>query len=610
MIQTADPHNGWGSTGDARLWVPASTRSELPDIPSDTLTALSCPPEYSCSSSARPPWAFIPAPASPRSGGPRSTSPTRRSTGGGRCSTAAPRRPDEVMLTAPLVNARVSRGRHSRAHRPARSYTVVGCALACSRGSESVVAAPGTLIGGPGASPPTRSTHRRVPRRAPRDVGRRPRAEQARRPGHLPAVILDPPATTPFDEQSAATARRSPTCSFPCSSPCRRLPRTARGDPPGRAAFAVGRDVRLIPLRSSPPPGHRRDLRRVVLGAASCSVSSPASSASPLASPPRLPPGCPRWLGPRLTSPRSTFARSSSCVVVAVGVVTGILAAVVPARQAARIDVVAALRGQRGSPAPSRRTPIVGVVDGARRRRCSRSWAAAGRSPPNGPRRSRSAGAHRAADRPGRGTRGPRSRRLLPNRRQHRRPHRPAAPPRGAAGPARRRPQPWSFRPCRRSYPRRCVRERGRHALRRLVRPARPARRTRRRSRPTPPSCRCSTGPSSDSRPWSLRSTPRRPRRRSKHPAGRDARPSSRRSRTASAAAAPRWCCSDLPHRPARSATTTPRSTQARLRCRAERPAVPVRAAEPLLRTVRRPRVHRSEVRTCSRPSGYRVTPE
>ncbi|HYN76010.1 MAG TPA: hypothetical protein VEV13_07400, partial [Candidatus Limnocylindria bacterium] len=45
-----------------------------------------------------------------------------------------------------------------------------------------------------------------------------------------------------------------------------------------------------------------------------------------------------------------------------VGVVTGVLAAVIPARQASRLDVVAALRGRSGAGPRSRRTPVVGTV--------------------------------------------------------------------------------------------------------------------------------------------------------------------------------------------------------------------------------------------------------
>ncbi len=45
-----------------------------------------------------------------------------------------------------------------------------------------------------------------------------------------------------------------------------------------------------------------------------------------------------------------------------VALVTGVLAAVVPSRTAARQDVVAALAGRRGRAAPSRRTPVIGLA--------------------------------------------------------------------------------------------------------------------------------------------------------------------------------------------------------------------------------------------------------
>lgn len=130
------------------------------------------------------------------------------------------------------------------------------------------------------------------------------------------------------------------------------------------AAFAVGarRQARSLGLVSA-TGGSAMDVRRivlaggVVLGAAGAAVGvglglAGAAVLLPLAA---------RHLAG--VDPGHYDVRLPELVAIAVvGLVTGVLAAVVPARSAARQEPVAALTGRRGQVRTPRRTPVIGVV--------------------------------------------------------------------------------------------------------------------------------------------------------------------------------------------------------------------------------------------------------
>lgn len=129
------------------------------------------------------------------------------------------------------------------------------------------------------------------------------------------------------------------------------------------AAFAVGarRQSRALGLLAA-TGGTARQVRRVVLaqglvlGAAGGAVGVAAGIlaayvAVPVAN---------RWSA--VSVPPPDIRPLELAALVALGVTTGLIAALLPARTAARQDVVAALRGRRGVVRTRRRLPVIGLV--------------------------------------------------------------------------------------------------------------------------------------------------------------------------------------------------------------------------------------------------------
>lgn len=129
------------------------------------------------------------------------------------------------------------------------------------------------------------------------------------------------------------------------------------------AAFAVGtrRQSRALALVAA-AGGDRRDIRRVVLagglvlGAAAGLVGVAAGVLAALAASPFL------WHLTGTDPGRFDLRPLELAPIALLGVVTGVLAAVFPARAAARQDVVAVLGGRRGEVRTRRRVPVAGLA--------------------------------------------------------------------------------------------------------------------------------------------------------------------------------------------------------------------------------------------------------
>ncbi len=278
-----------------------------------------------------------------------------------------PQSPQEVVLTAPLLERTgLTIGDSLALTDPVGNYTVVGVVEQGGfRGLSSVVAAPGSLIGRPGGVSAQFSTTRLFVANTPIAWDNVLALNSKGVLVTSRAVLLDPPGTTPFSESGVLDMASSSSDYLIVVLVGAVIAALVILEVVllAGAAFAVGarRQAHSLALVAA-SGGSRRDLRRTVLGGGVvlgltagvlgvllAIVGAFATRAALLA-----------WTTVNIAAfdvrPLELLA------VVAFALVTGILAAVVPARQASRMDVVAALRGQRGSPPPSRRTPVVGIV--------------------------------------------------------------------------------------------------------------------------------------------------------------------------------------------------------------------------------------------------------
>ncbi|HET9655667.1 MAG TPA: FtsX-like permease family protein, partial [Kineosporiaceae bacterium] len=128
-------------------------------------------------------------------------------------------------------------------------------------------------------------------------------------------------------------------------------------------ALAVGarRNARNLALIAA-AGGHRTQLRAVVLANALFAGLIGTVAAGLLGA--AIGSGAVAWLhGRGLTNaPRVDIHLADLAALVAVGVATALAAALLPARQASRADVVAALNGARGQAPPQLRVPVTGLV--------------------------------------------------------------------------------------------------------------------------------------------------------------------------------------------------------------------------------------------------------
>ncbi len=281
----------------------------------------------------------------------------------------APTSNDEVMLTPRMLDRTgLTLGESLVLTDPERTYTVVGTvAREGDRGLTSVIAAPGTLIGARdgiplsetyGASgfligPPVSWDDVSVYNEQGAVVTSR-------------AVLDNPPPTTRFDELYGEAFSGGVSDYLIAALILAMVACLAALEVVllAGAAFAVGarRQAHSLALISA-SGGERRDLRRVVLGgglvlgavAGVLGIIGAVLAAGVTDLVVR------RWI-PQLDLARFDVRPLELVAVFLLGVGTGVLAAVVPARQASRLDVVAALRGRSGAPPRSRRTPVIGVA--------------------------------------------------------------------------------------------------------------------------------------------------------------------------------------------------------------------------------------------------------
>ena len=275
VIQPADPQSGWGSTGEAAPPAPPAAPGgpSGPATPSETLAALDLPAGsrlvveqqtsvgvHTRTGIGSVGWTEVDL------GDPALVG--RWTLLEGRAAAGA----DEVVVTAPLLQRTgLELGGTLELTEPARSYTIVGVTeLASYRGGESVVAAPGTLIGVEGGIPADQVWTAAGFLDGPPVTWEQVLAFNER--GVLVtsrAVILDPPATTPYDEQfgaygSSVTDLLVPVLIASVVAGLALLEVVLLAG----AAFAVGarRQAHSLALVAA-SGGDRRDLlRRVVLG--------------------------------------------------------------------------------------------------------------------------------------------------------------------------------------------------------------------------------------------------------------------------------------------------------------------------------------------------------
>ncbi|HEU4912843.1 MAG TPA: FtsX-like permease family protein [Actinomycetes bacterium] len=277
----------------------------------------------------------------------------------------APREPSEVAVTPTLLDhlgAQV--GDTVELSSPARELTVTGVVrVTGNRTAEEFFALPGTLIG------------KGVPAHGPatvRLVGDRPVSwadvQALNAQGvivYSRHVVLDPPPRpdVPFYEVSGESDNPSWVFALLAGVMIVALAALEVTLLAG-AAFAVGtrRQARALALVAA-AGGSRRDVRRVVLagglvlgGAASIAgIATGVGLAA--ASKPLLMAWSDSFDFGRFDVPPWELAG-----IAALGVVTGLLAAVLPARSAARQDPVAALGGRRGQVRTPRKVPAIGLV--------------------------------------------------------------------------------------------------------------------------------------------------------------------------------------------------------------------------------------------------------
>jgi putative ABC transport system permease protein len=283
-----------------------------------------------------------------------------------------PANDSEVMVT-PAMSARTGArvGDTLTLTAPTASYTVVGViSQNGARGALTAVARPGTLIGAPGGLPASMPFSRDTGFLVGAPVTWQ-HVQAMNQQGAVVtsrAVLLDPPATTAFERRFSDVSSSSMgdylvivlLATMIVGLGCLIVVLLAG------TAFAVGarRQARSLAVVAA-GGGDRKDLRRVVLG--SGLVLGVAAGAVGVLLGVALAALVDQllwrndWL---LDADLASFdVRPLDLLVIAgIGVATGVLAAVVPARQAARLDVVAALRGRSGASRRSRRTPLAGIL--------------------------------------------------------------------------------------------------------------------------------------------------------------------------------------------------------------------------------------------------------
>ncbi len=280
----------------------------------------------------------------------------------------APASSGEVLLTpAMAARASVPIGGTLTLTDPVASFTVVGIVeRSGARDLLSIVADPGTLIGRPDGIPEVEAwgtagfvVGAPVSWTDVLALNAQGAVVTSR------AVLANPPAITEFDAIAASWQPSFADFFIPV------LIGTMVVGLAGLevvllagAAFAVGarRQAHTLALVAA-SGGDRRDLRRVVLssGVVLGIVAGVLGVALGVLTAAIATVAIHLWF-PQVDLARFDVRLPELVLIAMVGVVTGILAAVVPARHAARLDVVAALRGRSGAPARPLRTPMIGVV--------------------------------------------------------------------------------------------------------------------------------------------------------------------------------------------------------------------------------------------------------
>ena len=277
----------------------------------------------------------------------------------------APRDPSEVAVTPALLEhlgAQV--GDTVELAKPAREVTVTGVVrITGSRTAEEFFARPGSLIGkqlSPHGPPTVRL------------VGDRPvtwaDVEALNAEGvivYSRHVVLDPPPRDAVPYYALSGESDNPSWVFAVLAGVMIVALAAlevcllAG-----AAFAVGtrRQARALALVAA-TGGSRRDVRRVVLagglvlgGAASLGGIATGIALAAVSRPALM-----AW-SDSFDFGRFDVPPVELAGIAVLGIVTGLLSAVLPARNAARQDPVAALRGRRGQVRTPRKVPAIGLL--------------------------------------------------------------------------------------------------------------------------------------------------------------------------------------------------------------------------------------------------------